>query len=51
MIAEHGRIDALFNNAGLGAGHARSTSPSRTGTMMAVNLRGLFFMSQAVGAA
>ncbi len=48
--AAHGRIDALFNNAGLGAGHAAlDVSEDDWDTMMAVNLRGLFFMTQAVG--
>ncbi len=49
VIAAHGRIDALFNNAGLGAGHAAlDVTEQDWDSMMAVNLRGLFFMSQAV---
>jgi NAD(P)-dependent dehydrogenase (short-subunit alcohol dehydrogenase family) len=47
--AEHGRIDVLFNNAGLGFGHpAFAVTEADWDQMMAVNLRGLFFMSQAV---
>jgi NAD(P)-dependent dehydrogenase (short-subunit alcohol dehydrogenase family) len=49
IAAEHGRIDVLFNNAGLGYGHpALDVTESDWDQMMAVNLRGLFFMSQAV---
>ena len=49
IAAEHGRIDVLFNNAGLGYGHpALAVTESDWDQMMAVNLRGLFFMSQAV---
>ena len=48
-IATHGHIDALFNNAGLGAGHpALAVTEQDWDSMMDVNLRGLFFMSQAV---
>jgi NAD(P)-dependent dehydrogenase (short-subunit alcohol dehydrogenase family) len=48
---EHERIDALFNNAGLGFGHAAfAVTEADWDQMMAVNLRGLFFMSQAVAA-
>lgn len=47
---EHGRIDILVNNAGLGANHdALDVTEDDWDEMMAVNLRGLFFMSQAVG--
>lgn len=50
IVAEHGRIDVLFNNAGLGYGHAAlDVTEADWDQMMAVNLRGLFFMSQAVG--
>lgn len=50
VIAEHGRIDVLFNNAGLGFGHpALAVTEADWDQMMAVNLRGLFFMTQAVG--
>ncbi len=48
-VAANGRIDVLVNNAGLGFARAAFDV---TGTdwdeMMAVNLRGVFFMSQAV---
>jgi NAD(P)-dependent dehydrogenase (short-subunit alcohol dehydrogenase family) len=47
---KHGRIDILVNNAGLGANHdALDVTEDDWDEMMAVNLRGLFFMSQAVG--
>ncbi len=50
VAAEHGRIDVLFNNAGLGFGHpALAVTEADWDQMMAVNLRGLFFMTQAVG--
>jgi NAD(P)-dependent dehydrogenase (short-subunit alcohol dehydrogenase family) len=50
IVAEHGRIDVLFNNAGLGYGHAAlDVTEADWDQMMAVNMRGLFFMSQAVG--
>lgn len=49
IVDAHGRIDALFNNAGLGYGHpALAVTEDDWDQMMAVNLRGLFFMSQAV---
>lgn len=49
IATDHGRIDVLFNNAGLGFGHpALAVTESDWDQMMAVNLRGLFFMSQAV---
>ena len=49
IVAEHGRIDVLFNNAGLGYGHpALSVTEADWDQMMAVNLRGVFFMCQAV---
>lgn len=47
--ARFGRIDVLVNNAGLGHAHsALEVRESDWDEMMAVNLRGLFFMSQAV---
>jgi NAD(P)-dependent dehydrogenase (short-subunit alcohol dehydrogenase family) len=47
---EHGRIDILVNNAGLGANHdALDVTEDDWDSMMAVNLRGVFFASQAVG--
>jgi NAD(P)-dependent dehydrogenase (short-subunit alcohol dehydrogenase family) len=47
--ARFGGIDVLVNNAGLGHAHrAFDVRESDWDEMMAVNLRGLFFMSQAV---
>ncbi len=49
-VAAHGRVDILVNNAGLGANHdAVDVTESDWDEMMAVNLRGVFFASQAVG--
>ena len=49
-VAEHGRIDILVNNAGLGANHdALDVTEADWDGMMAVNLKGVFFVSQAVG--
>jgi NAD(P)-dependent dehydrogenase (short-subunit alcohol dehydrogenase family) len=49
-ILDHGHIDILVNNAGLGANHdAVDITESDWDEMMAVNLRGVFFTSQAVG--
>lgn len=49
-VAEQGRIDILVNNAGLGANHdSLDVSEADWDHMMAVNLKGLFFTSQAVG--
>jgi NAD(P)-dependent dehydrogenase (short-subunit alcohol dehydrogenase family) len=49
VMARHGRIDVLFNNAGLGfARAALEVSEADWDAMMAVNLRGLFFVTQAV---
>ena len=49
-IGAHGRIDILVNNAGLGANHdALDVTEADWDEMMAVNLKGLFFVSQAVG--
>jgi NAD(P)-dependent dehydrogenase (short-subunit alcohol dehydrogenase family) len=49
-VIEHGRIDILVNNAGLGANHdAVDVTESDWDEMMAVNLKGVFFTSQAVG--
>ncbi len=48
-VERHGRIDVLVNNAGLGHAHrALDVTESDFDEMMAVNLRGVFFMSQAV---
>lgn len=50
VVMAHGRIDILVNNAGLGANHdALDVSEDDWDEMMAVNLRGVFFASQAVG--
>jgi NAD(P)-dependent dehydrogenase (short-subunit alcohol dehydrogenase family) len=52
IVADHRHIDVLFNNAGLGFGHpALAVTEADWDQMMAVNLRGLFFMSQAVARA
>ena len=49
-VATHGRIDILVNNAGLGANHdAIDVTEADWDGMMNVNLKGLFFTSQAVG--
>jgi NAD(P)-dependent dehydrogenase (short-subunit alcohol dehydrogenase family) len=49
-VGTYGRIDILVNNAGLGANHdALDVSEADWDAMMAVNLKGLFFVSQAVG--
>ena len=49
LIREHGRIDILVNNAGLGANHdALDVTEADWDEMMNVNLRGLFFVTQAV---
>jgi NAD(P)-dependent dehydrogenase (short-subunit alcohol dehydrogenase family) len=49
-VATHGRIDILVNNAGVGANHdALDVSEADWDEMMDVNLKGVFFVSQAVG--
>jgi NAD(P)-dependent dehydrogenase (short-subunit alcohol dehydrogenase family) len=49
-VLDHGHIDILVNNAGLGANHdAVDVAESDWDEMMAVNLKGVFFTSQAVG--
>ncbi|MCZ2830587.1 SDR family oxidoreductase [Modestobacter sp. VKM Ac-2986] len=49
VVARHGRIDVLVNNAGLGTAHrALDVTEDDFDDMMAVNLRGTFFVSQAV---
>lgn len=49
VLDRHGRIDVLVNNAGLGHAHrALDVTEADFDEMMSVNLRGLFFMSQAV---
>ena len=50
IVGHHGRIDILVNNAGLGANHdAVDVTEDDWDAMMDVNLKGLFFASQAVG--
>jgi len=52
IVAAHGRIDLLVNNAGLGFARAAfDVAEADWDEMMAVNLRGAFFMSQAVARA
>ena len=49
IVATHGAIDVLVNNAGLGFARAAfDVTEADWDEMMAVNLRGVFFMSQAV---
>lgn len=49
--AAHGRIDILVNDAGLGFNHdALAVTEDDWDQMMAVNARGLFFVTQAVAA-
>jgi NAD(P)-dependent dehydrogenase (short-subunit alcohol dehydrogenase family) len=49
-VRQFGRIDILVNNAGVGANHdAVDVTEDDWDEMMDVNLKGLFFMSQAAG--
>ena len=49
LVREAGSVDILVNNAGLGANHeALEVTESDWDEMMGVNLRGLFFVTQAV---
>jgi NAD(P)-dependent dehydrogenase (short-subunit alcohol dehydrogenase family) len=49
VVAEHGRIDVLFNNAGIaGVGDLEETSLELWERVMRVNVRGVFLMSRAV---
>jgi NAD(P)-dependent dehydrogenase (short-subunit alcohol dehydrogenase family) len=50
VVERHGRIDVLVNNAGLGTNHdALDVTEEEWDELMAVNLKGLFFMCQAAG--
>ena len=49
VVAEHGRIDVLFNNAGIaGVGDLEETTLDLWERVMHVNARGVFLMSRAV---
>lgn len=49
VVAEHGRIDVLFNNAGIaGVGDVEETTLELWENVMRVNARGVFLMSRAV---
>jgi NAD(P)-dependent dehydrogenase (short-subunit alcohol dehydrogenase family) len=49
VLAEHGRIDVLFNNAGIaGVGDIGETTLELWERVMRVNARGVFLMSRAV---
>ncbi len=49
VVAEHGRIDVLFNNAGIpGVGDVTETTLELWERVMRVNGRGVFLMSRAV---
>jgi len=49
VVGEHGRIDVLFNNAGIaGVGDIEETSLELWERVMRVNGRGVFLMSRAV---
>ena len=52
VLAEHGRIDVLFNNAGIsGVGDLEETTLEQFEQVMRVNVRGVFLMSRAVAPA
>lgn len=49
VLAEHGRIDVLFNNAGIaGVGDVEETTLDLWERVLRVNARGVFLMSRAV---
>jgi NAD(P)-dependent dehydrogenase (short-subunit alcohol dehydrogenase family) len=52
VLAEHGRIDVLFNNAGIaGVGDLGGTTPELFERVQRVNVLGVFLMSRAVAPA
>jgi NAD(P)-dependent dehydrogenase (short-subunit alcohol dehydrogenase family) len=52
VLAEHGGIDVLFNNAGIsGVGDLEETTLEQFEQVMRVNVRGVFLMSRAVAPA
>jgi NAD(P)-dependent dehydrogenase (short-subunit alcohol dehydrogenase family) len=52
VVEEHGRIDVLFNNAGIaGVGDLGETSIELWERVLRVNVRGVFLMSRAVAPA
>jgi NAD(P)-dependent dehydrogenase (short-subunit alcohol dehydrogenase family) len=52
VLAEHGRIDVLFNNAGIsGVGDLAETTLEQFEQVLRVNVRGVFLMSRAVAPA
>ena len=52
VLADHGRIDVLFNNAGIaGVGDLEETTLELWEQVMRVNARGVFLMSRAVAPA
>jgi len=52
VLEEHGRIDVLFNNAGIaGVGDVEETTLELWERVMRVNARGVFLMSRAVAPA
>src|SRR3954466_2264633 len=52
VLAEHGRIDVLFNNAGVsGVGDLAETTLEQFEQVLRVNVRGVFLMSRAVAPA
>ncbi len=50
IVARHGRLDVLFNVAGINYRHAAETFPAaKFDEIMAVNVRGNYFMASASG--